>query len=149
MNIDYIYQLLTSQFGEAVILALHTQTKDPWIEVAAGEIARVGDYVESEPTLSFDLLRNLTGVDYLETNPKLMAKFPYEPHVEVVYHLYSIRHKHQLVLKAKLPRWHDETPGRLPEIPTVSHIWNIANWQNVAQRLDAAREKTSGLLVLS
>lgn len=31
----------------------------------------------------------------------------------------------------------------------VKAIWNIADWQNVAQRLDAAREKTTGLLVLS
>jgi Fe-Mn family superoxide dismutase len=31
----------------------------------------------------------------------------------------------------------------------VKAVWNIANWQNVAQRLDAARQKTSGLLVLS
>ncbi|TPW70983.1 superoxide dismutase [Schumannella sp. 10F1B-5-1] len=31
----------------------------------------------------------------------------------------------------------------------VKAIWNIANWQNVAARLDAARQKTEGLLVLS
>jgi Fe-Mn family superoxide dismutase len=31
----------------------------------------------------------------------------------------------------------------------VKAVWNIANWQNVAQRLDAARQKTAGLLVLS
>jgi Fe-Mn family superoxide dismutase len=31
----------------------------------------------------------------------------------------------------------------------VKAAWNIVNWQNVAQRLDAARQKTSGLLVLS
>lgn len=31
----------------------------------------------------------------------------------------------------------------------VKAFWNIANWQNAAQRLDAAREKTDGLLVLS
>jgi superoxide dismutase, Fe-Mn family len=31
----------------------------------------------------------------------------------------------------------------------VKAIWNIANWQNVAARLDAARQKTDGLLVLS
>ena len=31
----------------------------------------------------------------------------------------------------------------------VKAVWNIANWQNVARRLDAARQKTSGLLVLS
>ena len=28
----------------------------------------------------------------------------------------------------------------------VKAAWNIANWQNVAKRLDAAREKTAGLL---
>ncbi len=28
----------------------------------------------------------------------------------------------------------------------VKAAWNIANWRNVAQRLDAAREKTAGLL---
>ena len=31
----------------------------------------------------------------------------------------------------------------------VKAVWNIANWQNVAARLDAARQKTDGLLVLS
>ena len=31
----------------------------------------------------------------------------------------------------------------------VKAAWNIANWENVAQRLAAAREKTNGLLVLS
>jgi Fe-Mn family superoxide dismutase len=31
----------------------------------------------------------------------------------------------------------------------VKAVWNIADWQNVARRLDAAREKTAGLLVLS
>jgi len=31
----------------------------------------------------------------------------------------------------------------------VKAVWNIANWENVAQRLQAAREKTNGLLVLS
>ena len=31
----------------------------------------------------------------------------------------------------------------------VKAFWNIANWENAQQRLAAAREKTSGLLVLS
>ncbi|MCS5719449.1 superoxide dismutase [Herbiconiux sp. CPCC 205763] len=31
----------------------------------------------------------------------------------------------------------------------IKAVWNIANWANVAERLSAAREKTSGLLVLS
>ena len=31
----------------------------------------------------------------------------------------------------------------------VKAAWNIANWENVAQRLDVARKQTNGLLVLS
>ena len=31
----------------------------------------------------------------------------------------------------------------------VKAAWNIANWENVAQRFETAREKTTGLLVLS
>jgi Fe-Mn family superoxide dismutase len=31
----------------------------------------------------------------------------------------------------------------------IKAVWNIANWANVAERLAAARQKTSGLLVLS
>lgn len=31
----------------------------------------------------------------------------------------------------------------------IKAFWNIANWENVAQRFDIAREKTSGLLLLS
>jgi len=31
----------------------------------------------------------------------------------------------------------------------IKAVWNIANWENVQSRFDAAREKTAGLLVLS
>jgi Fe-Mn family superoxide dismutase len=31
----------------------------------------------------------------------------------------------------------------------VKAVWNIANWQNVQQRFDVAREKANGLLILS
>ena len=31
----------------------------------------------------------------------------------------------------------------------VKAFWNIANWENVAERFAAAREKTYGLLLLS
>jgi superoxide dismutase, Fe-Mn family len=31
----------------------------------------------------------------------------------------------------------------------VKAFWNIANWANAQERLTAAREKTSGLLLLS
>ena len=46
----------------------------------------------------------------------------------LIYHLCSLRHKHRLVLKVRLPRWQDGTEGRLPEVPSVAGVWSTANW---------------------
>ncbi len=47
--------------------------------------------------------------------------------MEVVYHLYSVRHRHQFVFKVKLDR-----PAFLPHfylrVDTVSEIWPAASW---------------------
>jgi NADH-quinone oxidoreductase subunit C len=32
-------------------------------------------------------------------------------------------------LKLILPRWKDNQPGELPEVPSVSGIWRTADWQ--------------------
>jgi NADH-quinone oxidoreductase subunit C len=39
-----------------------------------------------------------------------------------------MQHKHSLVLKVILPRWKDDQPGQLPELPSVAHIWSTADW---------------------
>ena len=33
-----------------------------------------------------------------------------------------------LVLKVMLPRWKNDQPGELPEVPTVSGVWRTADW---------------------
>ena len=33
-----------------------------------------------------------------------------------------------LVLKVILPRWKDDDPGALPEVPSVSGVWPTADW---------------------
>jgi len=123
-----IHQRLLNEFGPEVILHLHDAGIDPWIEVAPPEIARVCHFLKQTPDLGFDTLSNLTGVDYLEPDPKLQAKFPYSPHIEVVYHLFSLTQRHQLVVKVKLPRWRDDVPGKLPAVPSVTGVWAIADW---------------------
>jgi NADH-quinone oxidoreductase subunit C len=126
MNIEEIHQKLVDRFGGETILGLHTQSKDPWIEVAPAKIVEVSRFIHDDPGLAFDALNDLCGVDYLETDPK--KKNPPEPRIEVVYHLYSYSLRHWLVLKAKLPRWQDGVAGKLPEIDSVSSIWAVADW---------------------
>ncbi len=69
-------------------------------------------YLHDEPTLSFDHLQDLCGVDYHGKR---------EPRFEVVYNLYSVRYRHRIRLKALVP-------ADAPSIKTVTSIWAGANW---------------------
>jgi NADH-quinone oxidoreductase subunit C len=61
--------------------------------------------------LRFDLLSDLSAVDYLGRTPRF----------EVVYQLYSLPHNHRLRLKVRLEE--DD-----PVVPTASDVWKSANW---------------------
>lgn len=97
--------------------------------VAPQRIADVCRFVHDDPRLRYEILNNLSGVDYLEPDAKKAAKAGFEPHLEVLYHLSSFREPgRRLTLKVILPRWNNNTPGELPEVPSVAHIWRTADW---------------------
>ena len=95
---------LKSAFGDKVTGA-NLEALDPWIEVAPAGLADVCRYLRDEPDLRFNMLCCITGVDYCEPDPKKAAKAGFEPHLEVVYHLWSLPFKRSLVIKVMLPRW--------------------------------------------
>ncbi len=128
MKIDEIHSLLVDRFGATAITKLHTAAKDPWIEVAPASIVAVSRFLKDDSRLRFDHLNDLCGVDYLEPDPKKAAKFGHEPHLEVVYHLQSYELRHTLVVKVPLPRWEKGEVGRIPECPSVTDVWDIADW---------------------
>jgi NADH-quinone oxidoreductase subunit C len=101
---------------------------DPFVTVDAGHLVEICTFLRDDPRLRFDLLNCITGVDYLETDAKKVAKAGFEPHLEVVYHLTSFANKNRFVLKLMLPRWKDGVAGELPEVPSVSGIWATADW---------------------
>ena len=118
---------LKNKFGDGITGA-NLEAIDPWIEVAAESLPDVCRYLRDEPDLQFNLLNCVTVVDYFEPDPKKAKKVDWQPHVEVVYHLSSIPHKVTVVLKVILPRWKDDVPGQLPEVPSVAAIWKTADW---------------------
>src|SRR5262245_30738362 len=118
---------LQQRFG-AGITGSNLQAIDPWIEVAPQALPEVGRYLRDEADLRFNLLNCITVVDYFEPDPKKAAKTGWEPHLEVVYHLWSLPFKRSLVLKVMLPRWKDGVEGEIPEVPSVSGIWSTADW---------------------
>ena len=112
--------------AHGAILRIKTETKDPWIEVCPADIRRVAEFLREDLRTDFDGLCDLCGADYLEMDPK--KKNPVEPHIEVVYHLYSYTHRHYCKVKVKLPRWQNGVVGQNPQLPSVSNVWDIANW---------------------
>jgi NADH-quinone oxidoreductase subunit C len=127
MTPSEIHQRLVDRFGSDVILSL-SSNGDPAVEVRAADIAEVADFLKHDAELAFNQLCDLTAVDYLEPDPKKQKSFVHEPHLEVVYQLFSLAHKHRMTVKVKLPRWQNDTPGELPEVDSVSHVWAIADW---------------------
>ncbi|MEI8372722.1 MAG: NADH-quinone oxidoreductase subunit C [Planctomycetota bacterium] len=127
MQFQDIHQQLSRRFGPAILRA-EPVAIDPWIEVAGGLLAEIGLFLRNEPALRFNMLHCISGVDYFEPDAKKAAAVPWQPHLEVLYHLSSLVCKHRLVLLVTLPRWQDDVPGRLPELPTLSSVWKTANW---------------------
>ena len=82
------------------------------VTVGKGNIVEISRFLHDEPDLSFDYLVDLCGVDYLG---KKDVRF------EVVYHLFSIKQRHALRLKAEVP----ENDVR---IDSVMPVWIGVNW---------------------
>ena len=122
-----IVSTLQQQFGDKV-KAAKLDAIDPFVVVEPADLPVVCRFLRDDPRLRFDLLLNISGVDYLEIDPKKAPKAGFEPHLEVVYHFMSFTHRHRFTLKLMLPRWEDGKPGELPEVPSVARLWRTADW---------------------
>ena len=116
MNFDEIKNLLTKKFGEGVILEIENKGLQPALQINPDFIVQVCEELRDNKNTWFDFLSCLSGVDH----------GPVENKFEIVYHLASIPHKQQLVLKTL--RAHDRTISQLPSFQSVSKIWRTAEW---------------------
>ena len=110
-----ILDRLRTRFGAAVA-ATHAHRGDHTAVVERATIADVLRFCRDDAELGFDMLMDLTAVDYL--------KFPGRedgPRFDVVYHLYSVTHNHRVRLKVRV----DEDDA---VVPTAVEVWPIANW---------------------
>jgi NADH-quinone oxidoreductase subunit C len=125
-----ISSLLKQQFGDR-IKAENLDAPDAFVVIEPGDLMAVCRFLRDDPRLNFRFLNCISAVDYLEPDPKKVAKAGFEPHLEVVYHLSSFgprEHFHRFNVKLILPRWKDNTPGKLPEVPSVVSLWKTADW---------------------
>ncbi|VTS00246.1 NADH-quinone oxidoreductase subunit C [Tuwongella immobilis] len=112
----------------SAIVSKKLDAVDPWVALDLGQFHATMQRLRDEPEFDFSILNCVSGVDYLEPDAKKAPKAGFEPHLEVVYHLSSFRHRHRLTVKLILPRWKNDQPGQLPEVPTVCDLWRTADW---------------------
>lgn len=118
--------LLESTFGSAKKL----DALDPFVTVEPAKLVEVCLFLRDDARLKFEILNDISGVDYLEPDAKKAPKAGFDPHLELVYHLSSFTFPgRRFTLKVSLPRWKDGVAGSLPEVPTVSGVWRTADWQ--------------------
>ncbi len=85
------------------------QTGDAALMVPAEKLKEICKILKMADVFSFDCLSDVTCVDRKDR-------------LEVVYHLFSYKHRHTLVLKITLPR--DENA----HVETLESLWGCANW---------------------
>lgn len=101
---------LREGFGEAVV-STHQFRGDASAIVRRERLLDICRWLRDDPDLRFDMLLDVTAVDYLGRSPRF----------EVVYHFYSIEKNHRFRLKVPL----EESDLKLPSLVP---LWIGANW---------------------
>ncbi len=109
MTINEIHQKLKTELGDAVG-PLGDPKADPFCVVKVDRIVDACRFLRQTPGIELDFCEDLTAVDW-----------PKKGQIEVVYHLFSYRHRHGLVLKVEADR-------AAPRVPSVEAVWKAANW---------------------
>ncbi|MFO0935176.1 MAG: NADH-quinone oxidoreductase subunit C [Gemmataceae bacterium] len=126
MPTNELITALQTRFGSGIV-SVHPTAIDPAIVVSPAAWVEIATALRDD--FGFELLNDLSGVDYLEPDAKKVAKAGFEPHIEVVYHLSSFsRPGDRFTVKIVLPRGIGDSGKELPEVPSVASVWPAANW---------------------
>ena len=110
MSESAVLKKIAARLGDQIIDASSPLGQDT-VVVAAGALTELAAFVKGEPELSFNVLIDITAVDYWKRRPRF----------EVVYHFLSLEHSQRLRVKAPVA-------GEPPEIGTLCGLWPAANW---------------------
>lgn len=117
MRADLIIHRIQDTLGISDLVWTDAPQGDPFLVVPAEKLREIAGFLKEDPPCAFDTLMSLSGVHQLAEPEQL----------EVVYHLYSLRHRHRLVVKVRLDR-----PLALSHfylrVDSVSGIWPGAGW---------------------
>jgi NADH-quinone oxidoreductase subunit C len=102
-------------FQDAAAREVKDGSRDAFFRVRAPDVTAVLRTLRDDPELACDFLQNLTAIDWIKADS-----------FEVVYHLFSYRHRHEIVVKTTIPR-------AQPRLPSAAALWNNADWMEREQ----------------
>ena len=110
-------QRVQEQFSQEII-EIHAFRGDETIVIRPGALRAVAKFLKETAELDFNFLMDVTAVDYLFfTGGRIQKEFRFE----VVYHFFSLKHNHRILVKVPV----DE---KNPEGDTLCDLWASANW---------------------
>jgi NADH-quinone oxidoreductase subunit C len=109
---ERVLQILEQRHPDA-ILETGSYVGDDMALVERDALLGVLRTLRDDPELEFDMLSDLTVVDWLGQSPRF----------EVVYQLYSLRHKHRVRLKVAVGETEDDA-----WVDSATSLWHSANW---------------------
>jgi NADH-quinone oxidoreductase subunit C len=104
-----IFDHLNDKFPEAALEWVQPECGDSFAWLAAEKLLEIVSYLKETWEFSFDYLVNLSALDAGE-------------HLEVVYHLYSYRHKHRFNIRIKASRENGE-------VLSLTSLYGAADFQ--------------------
>ncbi len=111
-NNQHVLTELTDKFGSNILHAT-----EPYgmltVEVNPAIIADLADFLYNHKALQFNFLTDVCGIHTPDVKDKELG---------VIYHFHSFINNIRIRVKCFLPESN-------PQLPTISHIFNGANWQ--------------------
>jgi len=109
-----IREFLQSRFSEAIVSEDKFRGDVSYV-VKTDALYDICEAFMDDVDLDVHYLADITSVDWVDHPEETAGRF------EVVYNLYSLKHKHRFFLKVWLP-------GDKPEVKSLTGLWRSANW---------------------
>ncbi len=143
MNTSSLIDSVSDRFPDSVV-AFHTYRGDDTVVLRRESLLEVARFLKEDPALQMNFLMDLTAVDYSTFGKSPAPAFfassgvgvspltqiqdeepwpgpPGEDRFVIVYHFYSLTHKHRIRLVVPV-----EEPE--PELDSLTSLWPGANW---------------------
>ncbi len=109
MDNNFILEKIKNKFADSILETVEFR-EELTVVVKKEKLVEICKFLRDDSELRFDHLTDVSGVDFLERNPRF----------DIAYHMYSIPKNHRLRIKVRVNE--DET------VSSVTSVWSTANW---------------------